>query len=215
MTHICVSKIISIGSHNGLSPGRRQAIIWTNAGISLIWPLGTNFSEILIGIHTFTFKKMHLKLCLENGSHFVSASMCQPVAWWCHMDGLVQDCSNSIANALELLQSCTKPSMWCPSPWSAVVKAHCVLDGTMSITPTNVDKMTNYTFKDILQWNMKHNTFFCWKLAYENIICKTSASPFCFCSVLVSHIIWPNCCHSNGNLSTQRSFYPASALFKA
>ena len=26
-----------------------------------------------------------------------------------HVDGLVQDCSNSIANALELLQSCTKP----------------------------------------------------------------------------------------------------------
>ena len=29
-----------------------------------------------------------------------------------HIDGLVQDCSNSIANALELLQSCTEPSMW-------------------------------------------------------------------------------------------------------
>ena len=26
-----------------------------------------------------------------------------------NIDGLVQDCSNSIANALELLQSCTKP----------------------------------------------------------------------------------------------------------
>ena len=28
-----------------------------------------------------------------------------------HIKGLVQDCSNSIANALELLQSCTKPSI--------------------------------------------------------------------------------------------------------
>ena len=28
------------------------------------------------------------------------------------IDGLVQDCSNSIANALELLQSCIKPSKW-------------------------------------------------------------------------------------------------------
>ena len=28
-----------------------------------------------------------------------------------HFDGLVQDCSNSIANALELLQSCAKPSI--------------------------------------------------------------------------------------------------------
>ena len=35
VTHICVSKLI-IGSANGLSPGRRQAIIWTNAGIMLI-----------------------------------------------------------------------------------------------------------------------------------------------------------------------------------
>ena len=36
--------------------------IWTNAGILLIRPLGTNFSEILIKIHTFSFKKMHLKM---------------------------------------------------------------------------------------------------------------------------------------------------------
>ena len=62
VTHICVGILTSIGSDNGLSPGRRQAIIWTNAGILLIWPLGTNFSEILIGIQTFSFKKMHLKM---------------------------------------------------------------------------------------------------------------------------------------------------------
>ena len=51
-----------IGSDNGLSPVRCQAIIWTNAGILLIGPLGTNFSEILIGIQTISFKKMHLKM---------------------------------------------------------------------------------------------------------------------------------------------------------
>ena len=28
----------------------------------LIGPLGTNFSEILIAIETFSFKKMHLKM---------------------------------------------------------------------------------------------------------------------------------------------------------
>ena len=48
VTHKCVSNLFIIGSDNGLSPSRRQAIIWTNAGISLIGPLGTNFSEILI-----------------------------------------------------------------------------------------------------------------------------------------------------------------------
>ena len=46
MTHICVSKLTIIGSDNGLSPGQRRAIIWTNAEILLIGPLGTNFSEI-------------------------------------------------------------------------------------------------------------------------------------------------------------------------
>ena len=58
----CVGKLTIIGSDNGLSPGRLQAIIWTNAGILLIRPLGTNFSEILIGIQTFSFKKMYLKM---------------------------------------------------------------------------------------------------------------------------------------------------------
>ena len=60
--HICIIKLASIVSDNGLSPGRRQAIIWINAGLLLIGPLGTNFSEILIEIHTFSFKKMHFKM---------------------------------------------------------------------------------------------------------------------------------------------------------
>ena len=62
MTHICVSKLTIIGLDNGLSPDRRQAIIWTNVGLLLIGPLGTNFSEILIEILTFSFKKMRLKV---------------------------------------------------------------------------------------------------------------------------------------------------------
>ena len=51
-----------IGSDNGLSPGRRQAIIWTNAELLLNRTFGTNFSEILIEILTSQFKKMHLKV---------------------------------------------------------------------------------------------------------------------------------------------------------
>ena len=50
MTHICVGKLTIIGSDNGLLPRRRQAIIWTNAGIFLMGPLRTNYSEILIVI---------------------------------------------------------------------------------------------------------------------------------------------------------------------
>ena len=66
MTHICVSKLTNIGSDNGLSSFRRQAIIWNNAGMLFIGPLGTNFSEILIEIRTFSFKKMHLKMSSEK-----------------------------------------------------------------------------------------------------------------------------------------------------
>ena len=62
VTHNCVSKLTIIGSDNGLSPGRRLAIIWTNAGILSIVPFVTNFSEISIEIYTFSFKKIHLKL---------------------------------------------------------------------------------------------------------------------------------------------------------
>ena len=54
MTHICVRKIIIIGSGNGLSPRRRLAIIWTSAWI--------NLSEILIEINTFSFKQMYLNM---------------------------------------------------------------------------------------------------------------------------------------------------------
>ena len=69
VTLICVSKLIIIGSDNGLSPGRLQAIVWTDAGILLIGPLGTNFSEILIGIDIFSIKEMQLK---------ISSAKCRP-----------------------------------------------------------------------------------------------------------------------------------------
>ena len=70
VTHICVGNLTIVGSDNGLSIDRRQAIIWTNAGILLIWPSGTNFSEVFIVIHIFSFKKMHLKISSVKGRPF-------------------------------------------------------------------------------------------------------------------------------------------------
>ena len=70
VTHICVSKLTIIGSDNGLLPDWGQAIIWTNGEILLIRPLGTSFSEIVIGIYTFSFKKMHLKMSSAKGRLF-------------------------------------------------------------------------------------------------------------------------------------------------
>ena len=62
MLHICIDDLTINGADNGLSPGKCKAIIRTSAGILLIGPLGTNFSEILIAILTFSFKKMRLKV---------------------------------------------------------------------------------------------------------------------------------------------------------
>ena len=93
MTHICVSKLTIIGSDNGLSPGRRQAIIWTNAGLLLIRTLGTYSSEILGKIHSFSFKKMHLKMSSAKGRLFslglneltytFQISSNWTIAYWC------------------------------------------------------------------------------------------------------------------------------------
>ena len=58
--HLWVSKLTTIGSYNGLSPRRRQAIIWTSAGILLIEPFVTKFSEILIEIYIISSKKMQV-----------------------------------------------------------------------------------------------------------------------------------------------------------
>ena len=98
-THICVGKLTIIASDNGSSPGRRQAIIWTNAGILLIGSLGTNFNEILIEIHTFSFKKMHLKMSSAKWRPFCLGlnvlmtktidAMSYAAAWlcWCGIHG--------------------------------------------------------------------------------------------------------------------------------
>ena len=79
MTHICVGDLTIIGSDNGLSPGRRQAIIWTNAGILLIGPLGTSLSEISIEIHTFSFKKNAFKNVVCRMAAILSRPQC--VKW--------------------------------------------------------------------------------------------------------------------------------------
>ena len=81
---------------------RRQAIIWTNAGILFNGPLGTNFNEILIAIQTFSFKKMLLKLSSAKwwpfcpgddkltGVHLIELTQCQALVkriWvrWCSL----------------------------------------------------------------------------------------------------------------------------------
>ena len=98
---ICVSKLTTIGSDNGLSPGRRQAIIWTNAGILLIGTLETNFSEIVSEIHAFSFTKMHLKMSFGTWRPF------------CVGLNVLTECSNAISSymsAYELLDIFNPPA---------------------------------------------------------------------------------------------------------
>ena len=59
---IYLSNLTIIGSDNGLSPSQHRAITWSSAGILLIAPLGTNFTEISIWIEIFLGKKMVLKV---------------------------------------------------------------------------------------------------------------------------------------------------------
>ena len=78
MTHICIGNLTNFGSDNGLWPGRRQAVIWTNAGILLIGPLETNFNEILIEIQTFFFFQENAfeSVVWKMAAIFLSTSMC-------------------------------------------------------------------------------------------------------------------------------------------
>ena len=92
VTHICVGTNNNIGSNNGLSPDRRQAIIWTNAGLLSIGPLRTYLSENLIKMQQFSLKKMLLKMssgkwrpsCLGLNvlSLWSYVSIFSTVTWW-------------------------------------------------------------------------------------------------------------------------------------
>ena len=65
VTHICVGNITIICSNNGLAPGWRQGIIWSNAGILLTGPFATNINDILGEILTFSFTKRRLIVSSE------------------------------------------------------------------------------------------------------------------------------------------------------
>ena len=77
MPHIGVNESgqLIIGSDNGLSPIRHQAIIYTNAGLLSIGTLGAKFSEILIKIQKNHSQKCIRKCRLRNGGHFVQREM--------------------------------------------------------------------------------------------------------------------------------------------
>ena len=71
VAHICVIELKAIiGLHNDLSHNWRQAITWTNAGMLLIGPWGTNFNDIFYNIQPFSFRKICLKISSWNWQPF-------------------------------------------------------------------------------------------------------------------------------------------------
>ena len=125
VTHICVGKLTIIASDNGLWPGRRQAIIWTNAGILLIEPLGTNISETLIAIHTFPFKKIQLKM--SSGKWRPSCLGLNVLKCWHFYSGL------------NVLSYCDLMTPWRHRTWLTLVQVMVCCLTAQAITKTKVD----------------------------------------------------------------------------
>ena len=71
MTHLYVSKLTIIGSNNGLSPGRRQAIIWTNSyrRKKFLWNLKRN-SYIFIQENAFENAVCKVTVILSCGPFY-------------------------------------------------------------------------------------------------------------------------------------------------
>ena len=105
---------VSIASDNGLLPIRRLAIILTNAGLLLIGPLGTSFIEILILIHKKASENIVCEMAaILSRGRWVNGDTVNRDALSSHINGLVQERRNFIANALKLRLSWTNPSILC------------------------------------------------------------------------------------------------------
>ena len=85
-----------------------------------VWKLGTfNFLTIYSTVTTWKGQRKCQRRVMEKSLNFILGFLYEPCVKDSHymgqvyIGGLVQDCSNSSALAMELLQSCTKPSIWC------------------------------------------------------------------------------------------------------
>ena len=96
--------LVIIGPGNGLSPGRRQAITWTNAGLLSIGPLRTSFSAIRIEIQVFIDENAFENIVCEMADILSKgrwANSGLSVVWWC----LQSYCQRRLAQVLPLLIS--------------------------------------------------------------------------------------------------------------
>ena len=162
MTHICVSKLTIIGSDNGLSPDRRQAIIWTNAGLLLIGPLGTNFNEILIEILAFSFKKMHLK---------VSSVTRRP---FCFGLNVLKTSYRLVNRSPRLIQTCCQLAV---NRSPRLIQTCCQL--AVNRSPMLIQTCCQLLIqicRIVIQWNFQRNSLFNFKwYNFKDVVCKMTA----------------------------------------
>ena len=102
MRHICLGILTTIASDNGLSPGRCQAIIWTNGGTLLSGPSEIIFSKISIENHAFHIQECHL----QNGVYFVSPSMSWGIYNYLSMPDVFICFTKDLMFHIKLEQSC-------------------------------------------------------------------------------------------------------------
>ena len=83
MTHICVSKLSTIGSDNQLLLVRRQGNTWTHDVLSYCWQIRNNCNEMLIKIKQSSNRNMSFRMSLVKWLQCcVSADVFRP---WCNL----------------------------------------------------------------------------------------------------------------------------------
>ena len=104
----------SIGSGNGLSPVRRQAVTWTNAGSLQIGLLGTKFQWKLNWNFIIFIQENALEIVIcQSGSHFVQGR-------W--INSLISDLKQRKYQSSQLLILCSvQNKIWNLPDWSTIL----------------------------------------------------------------------------------------------
>ena len=76
VTHICVCNLTIIDSDNGLSPVRRQAIIWTNASILFFWTPGNKLQRNINRNSYISIKRNPFQYVVWNMAAVLSRIQC-------------------------------------------------------------------------------------------------------------------------------------------
>ena len=103
---MCICLLTIIGSFNGLSPSRRQAIIWTNAEILSIGPLKTYHSEIFIDIQILYFIQENAfeNVVSKMAAFFLGLNVLTVVVNAFHVKGteaVIHWCNDKMADTLQ------------------------------------------------------------------------------------------------------------------